>query len=112
MIILANILAGLAVVLKLVLDLGLILIIARVVVSWVNADPYNPIVRFIYSSTEPMLAWVRRKLPLTFSNIDFTPIIIFALIYFLQLALVQSLSDYAVKIKMKDMGISQSQEAI
>jgi len=41
------------------------LIIIRALISWVNPDPYNPIVRFLIKVTEPVLYFVRRKLSLT-----------------------------------------------
>jgi YggT family protein len=47
------------------------------VLSWVNPDPYNPIVRFIHNVTEPILYPIRRRLPLSFGGIDFSPIIVF-----------------------------------
>ena len=77
-------LGALATVLNLVLTLYMWVIIARAVLSWVSPDPYNPIVRFIYSITEPVLSQVRRRLPVSFSGIDFSPIIVFLVIIFLQ----------------------------
>ena len=55
MVVLAYLLKGIASVLGVVFNLVIILIIARAVVSWVNADPSNPIVRFLQDSTEPLL---------------------------------------------------------
>lgn len=77
-------LGALATVLNLVLTLYMWVIIARAVLSWVSPDPYNPIVRFIYNVTEPVLAQIRRRLPVSFSGIDFSPIIVLLLIIFLQ----------------------------
>ena len=56
-------LSSVAMVLDMVLTLYMWLIIGRVIISWVNADPYNPIVRFLYNATEPVLYRVRRALP-------------------------------------------------
>jgi YggT family protein len=96
MIVLANILRGVASLVDGVLSIYMILIIARVVVSWINADPYNPIVRFIVSMTDPVMVWLRRKFPfLTIGTLDLSPIAILLLIGFLRFALVQSLFDYA-----------------
>jgi YggT family protein len=50
------------------------IVIGRVIISWVNPDPYNPIVRFLYNATEPLLQRLRRILPLQFSGIDLSPI--------------------------------------
>lgn len=82
---------ALAKVLDLVLTLYLWIIIARAVLSWVNPDPYNPIVRFIHSVTEPLLTRIRSRLPLYFGGFDFTPLLILAVIYFLKAFLVESL---------------------
>ena len=38
------------------------IIIARALLSWVSPDPYNPIVRFLYRVTEPVLRPVRERL--------------------------------------------------
>jgi YggT family protein len=77
-------LGALATILNIVLTLYMWVIIARAVLSWVSPDPYNPIVRFIYSITEPVLSQIRRRLPVSFSGIDFSPIIVFLVIIFLQ----------------------------
>ncbi len=49
-------------------------ILLRVLFSWVNPDPYNPLVRFIYEVTEPILAPLRRFIP-PFGGLDITPIV-------------------------------------
>ena len=77
-------------VLVIVLNLFMIVIIARAVLSWVSPDPYNPIVRFINNVTEPVLYPIRQKIPVNFGGIDFTPIIVLLAIIFLKTFLVQS----------------------
>lgn len=72
------------------------IIIGRVVISWVNADPYNPIVRFLYEATEPVLSRIRRFLPISFGGIDFTPMILILAIMFLQSFFIQTLKQLAV----------------
>jgi YggT family protein len=74
------------------------IVIARAILSWVNPDPYNPIVRFLYSATEPVLYRIRRALPLFAGGIDFSPIIVFIIILFLQQFLVRSLYQMAQMI--------------
>ena len=65
---------------SLVFQVYIFIVIARALISWVNPDPYNPIVRFLYSATEPVLALMKRYLPLQFSGIDLSPIaLLFAL---------------------------------
>ena len=82
-------------VLNIVLWLYMWIIIARAVLSWVSPDPYNPIVRFIHNVTEPVMYKVRSKIPVSFGGIDFSPIIVILLIYFLQIFVVQSLERFS-----------------
>ena len=77
-------------VLVVVLNLFMIVIFARAVLSWVSPDPYNPIVRFIHNVTEPVLHPIRRKIPINFGGIDFSPIIVLLAIIFLKTFLVRS----------------------
>ncbi len=98
MFIIANFLQALAAVLGMILNLYMWIIIARAVISWVNPDPYNPIVRFLYNATEPVLYRLRRSFPIFAGGIDFSPIVVLIIIYFLQLLLVQSLYDLARSI--------------
>jgi YggT family protein len=60
------------------------IIIARAVLSWVNPDPYNSIVRFLYRVTEPVLRPVRRRLPTMQMGLDLSPMIVLLGIYFLK----------------------------
>ena len=96
MFILTNFLLATAGVLQLILTVYLWIVIARAVISWVNPDPYNPIVRFLHSATDPLLYRVRRAVPVSLGGIDFSPLIVLAAIYFLQGFLVQSLRDEAL----------------
>ncbi|MCH6544399.1 MAG: YggT family protein [Deltaproteobacteria bacterium] len=95
MFLLANLLGALATVLDYLLMIYMYVIIARAVISWVNPDPYNSIVRFLYIVTDPVLDRVRRLFPFSAGGIDFSPIIVFIAIIFLQQFLVQSLKDLA-----------------
>ena len=72
------------------------IIIGRAVISWVNADPYNPIVRFLYEATEPPLSKIRSFLPMSMGGIDFSPIILIMAIMFLQSFLVPTLKQLAM----------------
>ena len=100
MFILANLLEAVAAVLGVLLSAYMWIIIARAVISWVNPDPYNPIVRFLYSVTEPVLYRVRRAIPIYAGGIDFSPILVFVAIYFLELFLVRSLYDLARSMRL------------
>ncbi len=79
-----------------ILGLYIWIIIGRAVVSWVNADPYNPIVRFLYEVTEPLLGRIRRALPIQMGGIDFSPVILIMGIMFLQNFLVPTLRQMAM----------------
>jgi YggT family protein len=72
------------------------IIIGRAVVSWVSADPYNPIVRFLYEATEPVLSRIRGILPMSVGGIDFSPVIVIMGIIFLQSFLVPTLRHLAM----------------
>jgi YggT family protein len=74
------------------------IVIARAVLSWVNPDPYNPIVRFIHNVTEPVLYPIRSKLPVSYGGIDFSPIIVFLGIIFLRTFVVNSLIRMAASM--------------
>lgn len=84
-------LIALAKVLKIVLTLSMWIIVARAILSWVNPDPFNPIVRFIHNVTEPLLQPIRRRLPVANVGIDFSPMIVFLAIMFLSYWLVPSI---------------------
>jgi YggT family protein len=74
------------------------IVIARAVLSWVNPDPYNPIVRFIHNVTEPVLYPIRSKLPVNYGGFDFSPIIVFLGVIFLRTFLVNSLIRMAASM--------------
>lgn len=104
MIIFANVLAGIATVLDMLLSMVIFIVIARAIISWVNPDPYNPIVRFLNSATEPMLKPIRKFIPLIGGAIDITPIVLLLALYFLKAALVNTLVDYAIYLKRSALG--------
>ena len=90
-----NLFGALATVINMVLELYMYIVIGSAVISWVNPDPNNPIVRFLRSATEPVFKKVRQYIPAVMGGIDFTPIIIILAIIFLREFLVGVLSDLA-----------------
>ena len=87
-----------------ILDIGLTilywLILIRALISWVNPDPHNPIVQFLYKTTEPILYPIRKILPLGLRfGIDISPIIAFLGIMFLKSFLVRTLIDLALRLR-------------
>jgi len=98
MILLANILLALAKVVELASGLLTVykyILLASVVISWINADPYNPIVNFIYRVTEPVLSRVRRRMPNT-GMVDLSPIVVFLLIYLVQIIVFDTAYTYLI----------------
>lgn len=100
MFILSNLLVAMANVLNVLLTIAYWLILIRALISWVNPDPYNPIVQFLYKTTEPILYPIRKILPpaLRF-GIDISPIIAFLAIMFLRSFLVNTILDLAIRLK-------------
>ena len=95
----ANFLSALATILGLALEIYMWVIIARALISWVNPDPYNPVVRFLHSITEPVLYRVRKAVPMHGMGLDLSPILVILAIYFLQIFLVQSLQMTAIRLR-------------
>jgi YggT family protein len=98
MFVVANFLIAVAKILNIGLTIYMWIIIGRAIISWVNPDPYNTIVRFLYAVTEPVLYTIRRRLPMTFSGFDFSPILVILAIIFIQTFVVDSLLQFAVQL--------------
>jgi YggT family protein len=95
----ANFLQALAAIINWLLTILWWLILVRALLSWVNPDPYNPIVQFLYKTTEPILEPLRRILPIGFRfGLDLSPLIAFAIIYFLRLFLVPTLMQLSFRL--------------
>ena len=101
MFILANLLTAIAQILDIVLSIYMWIIIIAALISWVNPDPYNPIVRFLYTVTEPVLRHVRRLFRLGFGGIDISPMIVILIIFFIRRFLITSLIEMALKMKIQ-----------
>jgi YggT family protein len=98
MFIAGNVLEGIATILDTVLWLYMWVIIIRALVSWVNPDPWNPIVQFLQRATDPVLYQIRKRLGMGSMGFDFSPIIAILFIMFLQIAVVGSLKDLAIRM--------------
>lgn len=99
MFVFANLVEALATIVSYLLTIYMWIIIIRALISWVNPDPYNPIVRFLYQATEPVLYPIRRRLPFM-GGIDISPIIVLLVILFLQVFLVRTLNELAIRLRM------------
>lgn len=97
MFVIGNLISAIAEVINWVLWAYVWVIIARALVSWVSPDPFNPIVRFLYRATEPVLRPIRRRLP--DMPIDFSPMIVIIVIIFLQRFLVPTLDQLAYSFR-------------
>ncbi|MBL4888780.1 MAG: YggT family protein [Candidatus Lindowbacteria bacterium] len=99
-ILMANLLEGVALMIDMVLEGCFWIIVASAIVSWVNADPWNPIVRTLRTITQPVYSRVRKTMPfLSGKGIDFTPMVLIMAIYFLDAFLVRSMRNYAFMLK-------------
>lgn len=98
MFVFANLLNALAHVLNSVLTIYMYVIIARAIISWVNPDPYNPIVIFLRRVTDPVLDRVRRLLP-DLGGLDLSPLIVLLAIFFLQKFVIATLFELANRLK-------------
>jgi len=97
MFLLGNLFLALAGIFDIVLTALYWLILVRALVSWVNPDPFNPIVQLLHQATEPILEPIRRFLPQ--SGIDFSPLVAFLVIYASRVFLVKSLVDIGYRFQ-------------
>jgi YggT family protein len=98
MFIVSNFLIAIAKIIDIGLSLYMWLIIIRALISWVNPDPYNTLVKFLHAATEPILYPIRKRLPLFFGGFDFSPVLVIMAIFFIQTFFVQSLLQLAVRM--------------
>ncbi len=98
MFVFSNFLIAIAKILDVVLTILYWLILVRALISWVNPDPFNPLVQFLYKTTETILYPIRKVLPVGF-GIDISPIIAFLAILFLRSFLVKTLIDLAIRLR-------------
>ena len=91
MFIFGNVILGIARVLGIALNIYMWTIIIRALLSWVNPDPYNPIVQVLTRVTEPVLRPIRKLVPTWKLGVDLSPLIAILIIYFLEIAVVDTL---------------------
>jgi len=100
MFVLSNLLAAVASVLDIVLTALYWIVIVRALISWVNPDPFNPIVQFLQTVTEPILYPIRKVLPFSLKfGIDLSPIIAILALIFLRTFLVRTLMDLSFQLR-------------
>lgn len=96
----SNLLLTIAMIVNWVIQIYIFIIIARALISWVEPNPYNPIVQFLYKITEPVLRPIRRILPLRGMGFDISPLIAIIILWALQYFIVRTLQDMAFRFKM------------
>jgi len=102
MFIFANLLIAVANILDILLTVYMWVVIIAALISWVNPDPYNPIVRFLRAVTEPVLKPIRRVIGFR-TGIDFSPMVVILAILFVKYFLITSLIEFAYKLKRGDI---------
>ena len=101
MFIAANFVSAIAMLINVVLTILYWVVLIRALLSWVNPDPNNVIVRMLHDITEPILYPIRKLLPFSLKmTIDISPLIAFLIIIFLQSFLVQTLQDLAFRMRV------------
>jgi YggT family protein len=99
MFIVANLLLAVGKILDILLTIYMWIVIISAIISWVNPDPYNPIVRFLHNVTEPVYRRIRRIIGFRLGIIDISPMIVILAIVFVKYFLIQSLIELAYKLK-------------
>ena len=93
-----NLLYAVATILDYILTIANWLVIIRALISWVNPDPYNPIVQFLYKVTDPLPAPFRRLIPASSIGLDISPIFALIFIWFIKLFIVRTLFGIALRL--------------
>ncbi|MGH7933306.1 MAG: YggT family protein [Candidatus Binataceae bacterium] len=91
-----NLILWIARVLEEILWIYMWIVIIAAVLTWIEPNPYNPIVRFLYAVTEPVFDFVREHIPVSFGGIDFSPIVVIIVIEFFQQYLIPTLTRILV----------------
>ena len=98
MFVFGNLFHAIAYILDTILTIYMWIIIISALITWVNPDPYNPIVRFLYSVTDPVLRHRRRRIGISM-GIDISPMIVILIILFIKYFIVASIFDIAARIR-------------
>ena len=101
MFVFGNALIGLARVLEFVLQIYLFILFGRAICSWVQANPRNAIVQFLYMATEPLIRVARKLLPmnLRYFPLDIAFLMVVGAVLFLQYFLVPTIAELGVRMR-------------
>src|SRR5262249_54095560 len=106
-VLLRQITIAIATVLGTLLNLYWWIVLIAVLLTWVNPDPYNPIVRFLRGVTEPVFYQVRRRMPFVIvGGWDLSPIVVMLGIAVLQIVVVVSLRAFAYRLDLAALGVA------
>ncbi len=70
---------------NLIIEIYIWIVIIAALITWVQPNPYNPIVRFLWNVTEPVYRYIRRYIPTNFGGFDIAPIILILALQFLEI---------------------------
>ncbi len=101
MLFLGNLLRAIGAVGSLIANFYIFLIVISAFISWFVSFPVHPIVRILYEITDPPMRWVRRRLPVVYGGIDFSPIIIIIIVYFIKYTVFDTIYNYGVLLVQK-----------
>ena len=99
MLIFGNLLIAVAEIINMLLNIYYWVVIIAALISWVNPDPYNPVVRFLRAVTEPVFRPIRRLIGYRLGPVDISPIIVILGIFFVQRFLIRTVLEIGYKIK-------------
>jgi len=86
-------------VLDIALEIYKWIVIASALISFVNPDPYNSIVKFLRNATEPVFRLIKRYIPTVIYNVDFAPFIVILIIILLQRFLVPIIYNFGISLR-------------
>ncbi len=99
MFVIGNLCQAIATILDKTLWLYSLVVMIAVLISWVSPDPFSPVVQFLRSVTEPVFAWVRKRIPFAvIGMIDLSPLVVLVIIQLLQMVVVRSLFEYGFRL--------------
>lgn len=99
MFVFGNLFSTIAHILDILLEVYMWVVIVRAILSWINPNPYNPLVRIIYGLVDPVTYRISRFFPTRIGMIDIAPFLLLLIIIFLQKFIVRTLFDLAIRMR-------------
>lgn len=96
--ILGNALNIILTLIHLLINIYIWVIIATVLISWINLDSNNRIIITLHNLTEPLFSRIKNKIPLVYMNVDFTPLFVLIVLQVIDMVVVKFLSNYISKL--------------